>query len=322
MFSYTFAPDAQRARDLDRVRHSDLAQSLRHIADRCQAALPAVSNALSLLLARLDAGDQLAAEAFGDYYTLTEALIDGDREVALQTAQRLSNAASRSERLIVRYRGATDNLALDQSLNQRLGEGSEFAPLPQEDAPDFPQLLNEGFALLREGFEALYLETRTIVHQVVLAQAPKGSKFEFDGASHFQFWGLLFLNPKHHKNRLAVAEVLAHEAGHSLLFGLMRDEPLVKNPESDLYTSPLRVDPRPMEGIYHATFVSARMALAMETLAQSGVLTSAERAEAQLAAEKDRENFAKGISTVHEHGNMTDSGKQIMDHAEVWINKG
>lgn len=322
MFSYAFAPDAQRARDLDRVRHNDLAHSLKHIAEQCQAALPAVSNALSPLLARLALGDRLAAEAFGDYYTLTEALVGGDHETALQTAQRLSNAASRSDELIVRYRGATDNFSLDQSLNHRLSENSEFAPLPHEDAPDFPQLLNEGFDLLRAGFEELYQETRAIVHQVVLAQAPAGAKMEFDGASHFQFWGLLLLNPKHHKNRLAVAEVLAHEAGHSLLFGLMWDEPLVKNPESDLYTSPLRVDPRPMEGIYHATFVSARMALAMETLAQSGVLTPAERAEAQLAAEKDRENFAKGISTVHEYGDMTDSGKQIMDHAEAWINKG
>lgn len=322
MFSYAFAPNAQRARDLDRVRHSDLTHSLKHITDSCHSALPAVTAALAPVLERLGNNGRLATEAFGEYYTLTEALLAGDHAAAIQSAQRLSRAEARSDDLIIRYRGAADNVTLDHALDRRLGEDLEFAPLPQEEAPDFPELLHAGFDLLRDGFEELYHETRTIVHQVVLAQAPEGSKLEFDGASHFQFWGLLFLNPRHHKTRLAVAEVLAHEAGHSLLFGLMRDEPLVKNPESERYSSPLRIDPRPMEGIYHATFVSARMALAMETLANSGALTAAERAEAQQAAEKDRENFAKGISTVHEHGDMTDSGKQIMDNAEAWINQG
>lgn len=61
-------------------------------------------------------------------------------------------------------------------------------------------------------------------------------------------------------------EVLAHEAGHSLLFGLTVDEPLVLNLDDVLYPSPLREDPRPMDDIYHAAFVSAHMALAMETL--------------------------------------------------------
>jgi HEXXH motif-containing protein len=47
-----------------------------------------------------------------------------------------------------------------------------------------------------------------------------------------------------------VAEVLTHEAGHSLLFGLTVDEPLVLNLDDVLYPSPLREDPRPMDDIY------------------------------------------------------------------------
>jgi len=200
-----------------------------------------------------------------------------------------------------------------------------LAPVPAETAAEFRSLLNDGFAMMADAIPDLHAEIDTIVREVLLAHAPATETFEFDGASHYQFWGLLMLNPKHHKTPLAVVEVLAHEASHSLLFGLTIDEPLVFNADDELYVSPLRPDPRPMDGIYHATYVSARMAWAMERMAEA--LSGADRAAALEAAARDRANFdgatvevttgeallEANLPLIHTVGRASDQAPRLID---------
>ena len=80
------------------------------------------------------------------------------------------------------------------------------------------------------------------------------------------------LTPPPRGRLLSLLETLAHEAAHSLLFGIQISGPLVLNPDDARFASPLRVDLRPMDGVYHATFVSARMHFAMQELLASGLL--------------------------------------------------
>jgi len=318
---FSFLPSAERARELDNTRHLDLADSLDHVLGATSDVIPELAENLEPVVASLRNGARLGCAAFGEYFEMTDALIDGDASKALRASAHLSKVPGRTSEIKVTYRGSSESVHLDSCLDRRLGQqAKDFASLPPEDATEFPSLLCQGLELLDTGYPELAAEIREIIHEVVLAQAHEGSKMEFDGASHYQFWGLLFLNPKHHRDRLAVAEVLAHEAGHSLLFGLMRTEALVRNPDDDHFASPLRADPRPMDGIFHATFVSARMALAMETLAASEALTNDERVAALAAAKKDRENFSKGETVVRQHGDLTETGAAIMDNARRWIN--
>ncbi|MCA1480748.1 ATP-binding cassette domain-containing protein, partial [Bradyrhizobium sp. NBAIM08] len=55
-----------------------------------------------------------------------------------------------------------------------------------------------------------------------------------------------------------------------------------------------------MDGIFHASFVSARMHWAMSRLANSETLTPEQRERARAAAESDRRNFAAGHGVVAE----------------------
>ena len=52
---------------------------------------------------------------------------------------------------------------------------------------------------------------------------------------------------------------IAHEATHNLLFGLCADGPLADNDDGERHASPLRPDARPIDGVLHATCVSARV---------------------------------------------------------------
>jgi HEXXH motif-containing protein len=314
---FSFGPDADRGRAIDGAVRDFLARSLTHIADACRGTAAAdIADVLATVPDR-----RIAPAGFGQYYQLAECLLADDLAGARAAARALADLPSPTAGLSVHRRGAAG--PLDATLDLRMGAGAaRFHPLDAAQADDFAALLRDGLALLDQGAPALAGEIRAILTDILLAQAPPGAKTEFDGASHYQFWGLVLLNPRHHRDRLAVAEVLAHEAGHSLLFGLTLDEPLVLNPDDELFASPLRVDPRPMDGIYHATFVSARMAWAMETLATSGVLSPDEVTRARVAAAQDRANFAMGVATVRAHGRLSATGAAIMDATERAVTGG
>jgi HEXXH motif-containing protein len=132
-------------------------------------------------------------------------------------------------------------------------------------------------------------------------------------------WGALFLNPARPKSDIELIESLAHESAHSLLFGFAIDDALVENPDDERFESPLRDDPRPMDGIFHATFVSARMHYAMATMAASGLLSEEEAALARAAMERDRRAFYDGLATVDAKGRLTRRGKGLIAGARDYM---
>jgi HEXXH motif-containing protein len=204
---------------------------------------------------------------------------------------------------------------------RRIGSGMTdlFQPPAAEAVENFRERFAAGHALLSDALPELAGEIRALVREVVLATSPDAAPFQFDGASAYQLWGLLFLNPKFHPTPVAVAEVLAHESAHSLLFGFTFDEPLVFNDDEERYASPLRPDPRPMDGIYHATYVSARMHWAMTRLAASPLADEEMRAAALKAAAADMENFEKGHEIVARHGRLSATGEALMREALAYM---
>lgn len=329
---FAFAPDPDRARRLDRRMHRELGASLAHVRDRAAEAMPeamaepmpAGPAALDPLIARLEGGAPVAPALFGAYYELVVALLEGDAEAAAARFAELAAAGPAPQGPLGPQVVALDDPALgaDAARFTRMmrGDGSIgfSAPAPGLAAP-FAKRLAEGFALLDAALPDLAGEIRGIVRQIIICGGDPECEMQFDGGSHYQLWGGLFLNAAFHPDRVAVAEVLAHESAHSLLFGFTVDEPLVFNPDEELFPSPLRRDERPMDGIYHATFVSARMHWAMTALADSGALTEAERARALEAAEADRRNFAAGLGVVRAHGDLSATGAALMAAAEAHI---
>lgn len=320
---FAFAPSAARGVALDGAMHGQLASSLAHVAEVCASVAPDITGQLIRPRALLAAGNALPSRAFGLYFHLASSLFDGSEVAARWAAAQLDAIEPRTPGLRMQRWGSAESADVETVLALRMGDdASQFAPISEATAQRFAALVTEGLALLQAATPELHGEITGLLSEMLFAQAPAGAAMEFDGASHYQFWGLLLLNPSHHHTPLGIAEVLAHEAGHSLLFGLTIDEPLVRNDDDELFVSPLRPDPRPMDGIYHATFVSARMAWAMEALADSGLLTPVEQQHARSEAAKDRENFSKGWHTVMQHGRLSATGTQIIENAHRWVHAG
>lgn len=297
--------------------HRELHASLSHLAEAADDL--EVAEALLPVLERLTNGERLPPRAFGLYFDLAGALMSGDAARGIARARDLMAVEGRGPRHVV-AKGSAAAEPLARTLSLRMGEAfDDYATVSDEVARAFGPRLDAGLALLAAGVPELSAELDHILHQVMLVTEPEGAGYEFHGSSHYQFWGLLMINPRHHPTRMAMAEVLAHESAHSFLFGLTIEEPLVRNPDEELFSSPLRDDPRPMDGIYHATFVSARMAFAMERLANLPSLSVAEQDEARVAARRDRENFAAGYAVYAEHGRPSATGAAIMDSARAYM---
>lgn len=309
-----FIPDAGRGRELDERVHADLGASLAHLAEKSRDTLPEVGARIMAVSAAIREGRRVPPLTFRMYFRLVQALLVGDIEGVEKALGRIEDLGERHGARDVRYFGVPE---ADQISLELIEDGMRMAPVSESDARAFSALLDRGFDLMRRALPDLHEEIGGIVHEILLARAPLGDRTEFDGASHYQFWGLLLLNPKHHKTPLAVVEVLAHEASHSMLFGLTLKEPLVLNPDDERYPSPLRRDPRPMDGIYHAAYVSARMWWAMDQLSRSGLLSPEEKDLARRAADTDRENWKKGLSVIDAHARLSPTGARVLDAARA-----
>lgn len=322
-----FKPDKRRAFVLDARMRLRLAESIEHVGERSRGIISVDEQALSHLVATLRGNHRFPAAAFALYYDVVEAIFDHrltDAEALLTelcsqspvseplTFARLDPAVT-DVRTVDRYCRMVDTDKLTRFV---------FNPPPPQAADEFPEFCHRAIALMTQADPELAGEFGGLVCEIVLASGRStDGKIRFAGASSFLLWGAIVVSPSAHRTPISLVEGLAHESAHSLLFGLMVDEPLVLNPDWERFQSPLRDDPRPMDGIYHATFVVARVHYAMERLLASELLNAAAREEANEILVTNRMAFAEGLPIIERHGQLTSRGTAIIAAAKTYMER-
>jgi hypothetical protein len=167
----------------------------------------------------------------------------------------------------------------------------------------------------------LAAEVKQIISEIVLAvdNGTIEDQSDFSGASSFALWGAVFFNVDEHDDAAEIAQALAHEAAHLLLFARAVNGPLVENPESERFSSPLRRDPRPMDGIFHATFVTARMHLAARCIYERGNLPDRKKKRLRQAILTHEANFDGGADTIRRSAKLTKLGREVLSGAEEYM---
>lgn len=161
---------------------------------------------------------------------------------------------------------------------------------------------------------SIYDEIVNLFVQVFITKDDKeGTGASFGGVTSLMIWGATFDNIKAYRQRWEAVQFLVHEVTHALLFGLSSDGPLVLNPPSENYRSPLRTQMRPMDGIYHATIVCARLADFNRKWLASGTVAAEERDEVERETEKMLSSFNDGLSVIDEHGVLSPMGLEILE---------
>ncbi len=318
-----FDPSGLRAAAVSVRMRRRLGDSLRYIFDSAEGHLGISRAEMDAFLARLALGP-VSPLVFGAYCDLVLAL-GAD---ALDEARRLlAEITAAPDPLpgpaVIDLGDPARDIAADRYrrlVDTDIDMPLTIVPPPAEDAARMRSLLAGAFALIDAGNPALADEIRIIVREIVLASCAEDARSgQFEGASSFMLWGAVVLNVSAYATVLDMVQALAHESGHNLLFGLCAHGPLHENDDAARYSSPLRSDPRPMDGIVHATYVTARMHQSVQRLTDAGVLDAARRDEGRRANITNARQFALGVETIDRHARLTTLGRDVIDGATRYM---
>lgn len=184
------------------------------------------------------------------------------------------------------------------------GEPAGLAVLDRAGAHPIVVGLTAAARLMREVAPQVAEEIATVTEYVV----PLGGD-HFVGGSDIYLYGASFLRLEPGWTPLCFADHLVHEAAHQLMHAEHELRPLLLNRDYVGAPSPIRTDPRPLYGTFHATFVFARLASFMDTfLAQHPRNT-----EAELRLHRHLLGFLQGLHILAEHGAFSNRGEHEFD---------
>lgn len=177
----------------------------------------------------------------------------------------------------------------------------------------------EVFDVIKMHHEDLYNEILAHVNTIILSCdgkliGPLG--YPLFGGTSVSYHGALFMQiPSDYVFfKELILEHIVHEAAHIHLNSILATDPLVLNDISELHTSSVRKDPRPLIGIYHAMFVSCRVLMAFN--ACRGYLNNMYMSTQY---EIVQEQFNKAFAICESHAKLTKLGKEILENCREYI---
>lgn len=181
--------------------------------------------------------------------------------------------------------------------------------------------ITDALSVMAEFASEWVREFEFLVSQILLAENSDPTKNGFGGASVFSAFGSLLINPKSNKDTATVIMTLVHESSHSRLFLHHLNDPIILNDGDEMYNSPLRTQPRPMEGIFHAAWVSARMVAAANCILNNGF-----KGDTAIYLEKQMHQAKKilmdCVEPIEKNAKLSSFGKTLFMDAKKIISNG
>ncbi|MCC5611945.1 hypothetical protein LC612_35740 [Nostoc sp. CHAB 5834] len=169
--------------------------------------------------------------------------------------------------------------------------------------------------ILRTCWPEMYSEIVTSVQQLYIFRSKKVIGF-VDFHSHGSIW----LRENAIRTPLQLAEELIHESSHVRLNVSHALEPLFVNDNSEIYTSPLRFDPRPMFGVFHQMFVLCRLSEFYNRIASTKIPVdniALRKGTIDERRQAIRKNLVNSYHIVEKYANMTSAGKNLMENISI-----
>src|SRR5690348_973271 len=320
----SFRPDPERGRFLyDRIK-GRLGESFRQIADASSSIAQIDEGRLTAFLDSMSRSPKISPRFFAIYHEILVAADEDDVDAVSRLFGELVGADSSGNsvpcyNLTDEYLGPSNAARYRRWADMDPENPLNLLPLTPAEYGRIAAATRDAFALMDAGAPEVSGEIRSLLAEVVFAGGAADDKFMFHGISSFFLWGTVLINAEGHKTALQVVQTLAHESSHMHLFAVALDEPLVHNSDEERYQSPLRVDPRPMDGIYHATYVTARMHYVLSRLLSSSALSSAQVEEAKIACANHVKSYREGYEVVCSKGNLSELGQGLLNRANDYM---
>jgi hypothetical protein len=307
----------QNLRDIDAAVRTRLASSLAHVFGKAEGHLSIDRVRVEVALEHIRSHKQDPG-VFARYYDLVFAI----------TANQLVKANALLDE-IIELSADSASFAITPYNRQSLGSDydrfpqllfSEYSPAnpmasPSEaQAAAYTEMLHAALEIILRVDRIIYDEIMDLLVRVYMAVDSKDPRArDFAGVTSFLVWGGSFINIEYYKTGWDAVQVLVHEVTHALLFALSFDEPLVQNSPDESYQSPLRADPRPMDGIFHATLVCARLAAFNQAWLESGLLEGDDRKNTEIVVQRRVQKFRDGLVLIDRHGKLSEQARHLVN---------
>jgi hypothetical protein len=127
-------------------------------------------------------------------------------------------------------------------------------------------------------------------------------------ATSASIFGAIYLKlpPVNESPQAYFADHIIHETSHLHLDILLAFDKIVLNENKEKFDAPIRIDPRPMTGIFHATFVLSRMVRLFQRLVK-------DTQEIEYIKRLDifKRQFDNGFETIEKNAKLTENGYRI-----------
>jgi HEXXH motif-containing protein len=200
-------------------------------------------------------------------------------------------------------------LAMSEAHPDKSGNALDLGGRP---ASEWVDTLARGLELIGRHMPDLRGEIDLYLHQVVPVGYDEQAHLS---ASYQEVIGTVYMTL--HPQLMTMVEATIHEFQHNKLHAQLELDPLLENAFWPLYSSPVRPDPRPLQGVLlavHAFQPVARLYQLMRAAGHPGTRgPDFERRYAQIVAGNH-----EGASVLLEHGSPTAIGRELLDEIRRW----
>ncbi|HAE94747.1 aKG-HExxH-type peptide beta-hydroxylase [Hyphomonas atlantica] len=316
MAQFRFIPHKADAIRTNQVMHEGLFESLEHIADVLKSEDPELSRHLKNWTQSARSGMRVPAAVFGAYYDAVEALQATDIATASELVKRIASSECIPEKTRITVLGRDHSETDTRRIERFMGAPETGAAgVTQPDrvlATQFETKLSAAIDWIQIHVPELHDEMNALLGELILVGPAEGA-LEFEGGTCFRLWGAVALNAERKASVADLIVTLAHEEGHAALFGACTREMLVENPDSELYWSPIRKTERPLEGIFHASFVSARMVWVIGKMLETGDFGWLERRRLKKILKEAHAIQQDSAEIVQREGRLTETGRAVLE---------
>lgn len=200
------------------------------------------------------------------------------------------------------------NFSVDLRARRNLDEARKlerefvFNPVGSDQ---FQAILRDALAVVREFTPEMAREMEDSISIVSAFACRDAISF-----SDVQALGTIFICDRFLSSPPQLAEILVHEASHTILNSVIASLPLFSNSASERYKTPLRPDPRPMFGLFHQLFVLTRLRWFHSVMPQGfvGVDGTLQSIDASLR---------QALAAVRQHARLTNDGERLIASIEA-----
>lgn len=293
-----------------------MAESLRELQRALHSHWPV--DQLQKVIDHLVAGSPLEPSGYAAYFGLIKAVDAGRyRAVSPLLATIISSPRPKTAAITVRMLSANDFgrrglREAKQHFTSATLISSQLRPISGNAVQRTRRAIEAALDFVRETAPRSWATLSEITCEIIAAHGVARGSMTFDGCSSLERFGSILVNMNRLRSPLVLAETLVHESAHSLLFALSCHDHRVLNPATELHQSPLRIDPRPLDGIYHAVFVLARMHNFLVEVALGPNTAPAIRDEALGLVHARQANFFDGYAVLARYAELTPIGRELL----------